>query len=294
MARKYRTATAFRMAIEERLQALARERGVPLQTLRLKYVIERLLARLFAEPTRDWLLKGGFAMELRYRPRARTTKDVDLSAGATVTGGDWVALSERLHAQLQDAAEPDLGDFLQFRIGTGLRELAGAPLGGARYLCEALLAGKVYARFHVDVGVGDAVTGEPERLQGEDLLAFAGIPPAAVLAISRPQQFAEKIHAYTFPWADRTNTRTKDLVDLVLFIETGLDDVARIAAALEATFSTRNTHAIPPSLSPPPEAWRGDFATLATEARLSTCDLLQGFAILDRFWNERGLGKDDA
>jgi len=289
MAKQYRSAAAFRMALESRLQALARDRGVPLNTVRLKYVIERLLARLFAGPARGWLLKGGFAMELRYRPRARATKDVDLSAGLGLFGEDRAAAAEELRGQLQEAAEADLDDFLQFRISTSRAELAGAPQGGSRYPCEALLAGKTYARFHIDVGVGDAVTGEPERLQGEDLLAFAGVPPAQVLAISRPQQFAEKVHAYTFPWADRTNTRTKDLVDLVLFIETGLDD-PRLGEAIRATFSTRNTHPVPTSLLPPPESWHDDFAVMAAEARLSTTDLLHGFAILDRFWNERGLG----
>jgi len=41
-------------------------RGVPLNTLRLKLVMERLLARLFAPPDPPWLLKGGYAMELRW------------------------------------------------------------------------------------------------------------------------------------------------------------------------------------------------------------------------------------
>lgn len=268
MPKQYRSAAAFRMAVEARLQALARERGLPFNTLRFKYVIERLLARLFADPTRGWLLKGGFAMDLRYRPRARTTKDVDLSAGAGLVGGDLTALPEAVREKLQEAAETDLGDFLLFRIGAAQAELAGAPLGGARYSCEALLAGKTYARFHIDVGIGDAVTGEPERLRGDNLLAFAGIPPAEVLAISRPQQFAEKVHAYPFPWADRVNTRSKDLVDLVLFVETEPGEAGELTAALRATFSTRSTHPLPAVLPPPPGSWRDDFAAMAAEARL--------------------------
>jgi hypothetical protein len=194
-------------------------------------------------------------------------------------------LAETLRAELQEAVEADLGDFLQFRIGAAQIELAGAPLGGARYLCEALLAGKVYVRFHIDVGVGDPVSGEPEHLRGDDLLAFAGIPPAEVFAISRPQQFAEKLHAYTFPWSGRTSTRTKDLVDLILLIETGLGATEELAAALRSTFSTRSTHPLPASLPPPPESWRGDFSTMATEARISTGDLQQGFTVLDQFWH---------
>src|SRR4029077_10903350 len=114
---------------------------------------------------------------------------------------------------------------------------------------EAILVGKTYAKFHIDIGIGDAKTNEPERLTGDDLLEFAGIAPTVVLAIPKPQQFAEKAHAYTFPWSGRPNTRTKDLVDLVLLIERGLPDVERIRAALAVIFGTRGTHLLPAELA---------------------------------------------
>ena len=79
MGKSYNTAAAFRTSLEERLKQLAATSGAPISSLRLKVVIERLLARLFAASNPPWLLKGGYAMELRYRPRARTTKDIDLS-----------------------------------------------------------------------------------------------------------------------------------------------------------------------------------------------------------------------
>jgi hypothetical protein len=225
MARRFGSAAAFKASLEANLKKVALERKSPFSTLQLKLVIERLLARLFRDPEPPWLLKGGFAMDLRFRPKARTTKDVDLSvshASAELASD----LSGALRDRIQEAVDVDLGDYLTYRIGAPRQELTNAPLGGARYPCEAVLVGKTYAKFHIDVGCGDALAGEPERLAGDDLLAFAGIPPAAVMAISRPQQFAEKLHAYTFPWAGRLNTRTKDLVDLVLLIERGIPDAA--------------------------------------------------------------------
>src|SRR5262249_42453593 len=133
------------------------------------------------------------------------------------------------------------------------------------------------------------VVGEPEPLTGEGLLEFAGVGPARVLAIPRPQQFAEKVHAYTFPWADRTNTRSKDLVDLVLLIETGPPEPVRVRAALEATFGPRKTPPLPRLPPPRPESWQPAFAAMAAEARLSPADYLEGFAILERFWATLGL-----
>jgi len=39
---------------------------------------DRLLCRLFAKPNAPWLLKGGYALELRLKT-ARTTRDMDLA-----------------------------------------------------------------------------------------------------------------------------------------------------------------------------------------------------------------------
>ncbi len=289
MAKTFGSASAFKASLEAHLRKRAEERNVPLGTLQLKFAIERLLARLFHVPGSPWLLKGGFAMDLRFRPQARTTKDVDLTILLTSTElkADFAGL---LRDRLQEAADYDLGDYLSYRIGEPKAELTNAPGGGARYPCEAVLLGKTYQKFHLDAGCGDAVVGEPEWLTGDDLLDFAGVEPATVLAIPKPQQFAEKVHAYSFPWQGRLNTRTKDLVDLLLLIERGPLDPGEIRTALTATFSTRKTHPLPESLSPPPEAWAVDFPAMATEAGLSTTDYLVAFAKLNAFWSAHSLG----
>jgi hypothetical protein len=59
MAKVFGSAGAFRRSLEDRLRSAAAERGVSLDALRLKIVMERLLARLFEEPHPPWLLKGG-------------------------------------------------------------------------------------------------------------------------------------------------------------------------------------------------------------------------------------------
>ena len=75
---RYGTAAAFRIALETRLKSLVRSEGADLQRLRRQVSFDRLLARLFHGPEVPWLLKGGYAMELRLR-LARATKDIDLS-----------------------------------------------------------------------------------------------------------------------------------------------------------------------------------------------------------------------
>ena len=153
MASKYESPQAFRQALDERLRKEHFRSGIPQDTLRKKVLIERLLARLFARADAPWLLKGGYAFELRFRPRARTTRDIDLSLGE----GDGAALDKRLEGvreELQRVGELDLGDFLRFEIGRPT-ELKGAPLGGGKFPVVARLGGKEFGRSSIDVGFGD-------------------------------------------------------------------------------------------------------------------------------------------
>jgi hypothetical protein len=79
--KSYKTAGAFRTALEARLQASARQEGTDLQRLRRQVAFDRFLARMFSKApkaTYPWVLKGGYAMELRIHS-ARTTKDIDLT-----------------------------------------------------------------------------------------------------------------------------------------------------------------------------------------------------------------------
>ncbi|MCC5785136.1 MAG: nucleotidyl transferase AbiEii/AbiGii toxin family protein [Phycisphaerales bacterium] len=286
MTRSYADAAAFRQALETRLRNVAHQRGVQLQGLRLKIAIERLLARLFHEPSPPWLLKGGYAMELRFRPKARATRDLDLTLGDPVAPD---AVTERLaqvHEALMNAADLDLGDFFEFEIPPARSELAAAPGGGGVFSIIAKVAGREFARFHIDIGFGDAVFGGPDRLVGDDLLAFAQIPPPIALAIPKAQQFAEKIHAYTFPWTDRENTRSRDLVDMVLLIERGELDNHEVRRAVIETFNHRRRHPLPDNLNPPPKAWSAEFPAMATQADISTADMDEAFTILASFWQE--------
>lgn len=290
MSKRYDSPDAFRQALQARLRSVAAERDLSVQDVQIKFLIERLLARLFHLDDPPWVLKGGFAMELRYRPHARTTKDVDLTIRTT----DERELVERLAAireQLQEAAELDLGDHLEFRIASAKKQPSGAPQGGASFPVDALLVGKTFGRFHIDVGFGDPVQGEPDVLTGDDMLAFAGIGPARALAVPKAQQFAEKLHAYTYVWDDRENTRVKDLVDMVMLIQRGELDVAQVRSAVDETFARRNTHDLPDQLKQPPKAWAAEFPAMAKQAALTMADIDVAFDVLVQFAEELGIGR---
>lgn len=261
--RRYATAAAFRVALETRLKAISTAEGTDLQRLRRQVSFDRLLARFFAEQNAPWLLKGGYAMELRLHT-ARTTKDIDISLPSeSVTG-----FGGNILAGLQDQAGADLADFFTFTIADPQMDLKAAPEGGARYPVTASLAGRMFTKFHLDVGIGDAVTPPTELIEARDWLGFAGIARPQFMAISKEQQFAEKFHAYTLPRTDVTNTRVKDLVDMVLLIHMKAMDKGVLKQAIQATFDLRGTHPIPGAVPEAPESWKIPFSVLANECGL--------------------------
>jgi hypothetical protein len=97
-----------------------------------------------------------------------------------------------------------------------------------------------------------------------DWLGFAGIGAPKVPVISREQQFAEKLHAYTRP-RPTPNSRVKDLVDLLLLVRMRGIGPGKIKAAAEKTFARRGTHSFPPVFLPPPSSWSSPFRKLAQE-----------------------------
>jgi len=76
---KYKTSAAFRRALEERFRQQSLEGGQPLTRLRKMVAFDRFLARLAKKEPEAWIVKGGFALQLRLGTRARTTKDIDVS-----------------------------------------------------------------------------------------------------------------------------------------------------------------------------------------------------------------------
>lgn len=266
--KNYTSASAFRAALEDRLRARARKSGTNPQRLWSLVAFDRLLARLLKDNDSRFALKGGYAMELRIRT-ARVTRDIDLTAVAVnAKGASREAVNEALLAELQSLGAEDLGDFFNFAIGSPSMDLDNAPYGGARFPVEARVDGRTFVEFHLDVGVGDVITGPMEEVEGQDWLDFAAIARPRFRMISREQQFSEKVHAYTLPRKGRPNSRVKDLVDMILLIQLGGMKREVLTKAIRATFERRGTHALPSPLPAPPEDWAKPFAALAKDCRL--------------------------
>ena len=268
-SREYKTASALRTALETRLQKLAKLHQADIQRLRRRVAFDRFLARLFgSERGHDypWILKGGYAMELRMQ-LARATKDIDLAIPTGASGKLAQASGDAIRILLQETASSPLPDGFTFMIGEAKLELGAAPQGGSRFPIQANMGGRTFARFSLDVGIGDELIEPVEIVEGEGWFDFAGLPRPEFRMISREQQFAEKLHAYTLPRTGAENTRAKDLVDLLLLLRMSLDS-ARAGDSIRRTFAGRNTHPVPIELDQPPSSWQARFDVLASECNL--------------------------
>src|SRR5579859_5754265 len=129
--RTYATAGAFRRALEERLKQASLTDQIDLNRLRRQVSFDRLLARLFREESAPWALKGGYALELRFKT-ARSTVDIDLTlVRVTVTTMESGDTNRVVREMLQGAADIPLGDWFEYTIGPPTMDLTAAPYGGA-------------------------------------------------------------------------------------------------------------------------------------------------------------------
>jgi hypothetical protein len=281
----YATAGAFRVALEERFKQRSRTDQIDINRLRRQVSFDRLLARLFRGDSAPWALKGGYALELRFKS-ARSTVDIDLALQRAVsTAVGSAGTNQTVREILQAAASTPLGDWFEYIIGPAMLDITAAPYGGARYPVETNMGGRIFAKFHLDVGIGDVVMKPLETVTTNDWLAFAGIEPSTVQMITREQQFAEKIHAYTLPRSAQ-NSRVKDLVDLALLIAEGKLDHKRCADALRLTFERRDTHSLPKTLNAPPQDWQIAFEALAKECGIKP-DLAATFETVLSFYGTK-------
>jgi predicted nucleotidyltransferase component of viral defense system len=261
---KYATDHAFRTALEARIKD-ARSDSAGNSRIRKRIVFERLLARLVAQAPAEWVLKGGFALELRLGNVARSTKDADF---------EWRLDKEDAVEMLLDAAAVDLGDRFTFALERAGEE-TDLPGGGQRWRVAATLAGRIFERTVIDVAFAAAPVQAPDQITTSGLLEFAGIDAVEVPTLAIEQHLGEKLHAYTRKYAGgRPSTRVKDLVDVVVIANTSVIDAASLAEAITVIFGRRGEHAVPATLPQPPAEWARPWRRFARD--LPTADDIDG------------------
>jgi hypothetical protein len=237
----YESPAALRQALETRLGTRSRESGIDLERLRRRAAFERLLVRLELAAPRRWVVKGGMALEIRLGDRARSTRDLDLALRGPQ--GDGSTVRELLIACLSVDREHDA---FEFRVGeptTITLDEAGRP--GWRFPVESRMAGRRFAKVRLDVVARDDEVAKTLRVELPGVLDFAGLERHEVEVVDPAQHFSEKVHAFTRTYGDRPNTRVRDLPDMVLLIDDGLEPTPELFSIVARLFEARANPALP-------------------------------------------------
>lgn len=256
---------AFRRALTDRLEALAKEGRWTLQQLQRQMAYDRLLERLYLVDD-GWIVKGATALLAR-----------DLGMRATIDVDVYRArVAEVAEAELREAVRRDIGDWFRFEIGPA--RVMGGCNAGVRLPVTAFVGATPWAEFHVDlVGADLRMTGAPEPVPPLARIVMPDVEQHGYRAYPLADHVADKVVATFQRYGPQQlpSTRYKDLIDLVGIV-TGANLAAvatRIALSSEAE---RRKVALPDRFDVPDRAlWERGYAAEAHRwliTRASTLD----------------------
>jgi predicted nucleotidyltransferase component of viral defense system len=219
-------------SIQTRLVAHARTLGVDPNLVLARYATERLLYRLSrSRHAERFVLKGALLLLVWLGEAIRPTRDADLLGFGDVSDDELAATFAEICGT---DVEPD---GIAFDVSS-IRVAAIRPeddYGGQRVTLLGRL-GPARLRVQVDVGVGDAVSPEPEWLEYPSLLDL----PRPRLRAYRPETaIAEKVHAMVALGAK--NSRMRDFFDVHALAMRESFDGDVLTRSLRATFERRRT-----------------------------------------------------
>lgn len=262
---RFKTAAAFRTAVDTYLRTQATSLGPPttVSNLRRRFLQERFLARVFADAGENWALKGGVSMLVRVPPRARYSQDVDLV--------HLPANPDQAANELARIGQSSLDDYLRFQVGARQQLSIEDAL---RIKVQAYVGTALWDTFPVDVSCELHYVGDLEHHNHKPVL------PADKLELPLPQfvlypgvdQVADKIAAMYERHGDAgqyASNRWRDLADLVLLVDEVELKADRLTQALTIRVQqARSPVTLPPAMRPPGLEWEPGYPKFAAAETL--------------------------
>ncbi len=265
-----------------RSRELASQRGEDVDRVRKKIAFDFVLRRLAAHATSSYVLKGGYAIELKFQ-KLRATKDLDLFTRTPfrdVFRNDIEAAAKKLRQHLVDHLALPASNYdhlVRFRVGDDTKILRGGG-GGIQVTVRMMIESQRFTEFSIDLTVED-IRNPPHE-------AIKIAPVISELKMTLGEQefeiptnemiWAEKLHCY-MRHGDEFKSRVKDFVDLVVVGQHGVNpgktkqlirDVFSYWLEEESTQRLPGVPSIPTDgsdLKPPPAEWQPVYTRMAKE-----------------------------
>ena len=220
-------------SLQQKLRNHAKATGDDVALVLVRYLNERFLYRLSLSPYRDrFVLRGATLFTVWNGEPHRATRDIDLLAVGDSSPATVRKVIEAVCAQPVDDEDgvvflPDtlhVEERAEGQIYQGLHIEMAATLSAARL------------RLEIDIAFGEAVVPPPQEI---DLLSLLEKPAPRLRAYQKETAVAEKCQALTT--LGMINTRMKDFYDLWYLSRAYAFEGTRFYAALQATFTRRET-----------------------------------------------------
>jgi hypothetical protein len=225
------TAVNIAASVHQRLLNVRDTTGEPFNHVLMRYGLERLLYRVQAAGHAEtFVLKGAMLFALWQDVPGRPTRDVDLLGFGNLTHDRLrVIFADVCTVEVQDDGLRFDPDSIRTDDIRDDQEYHGVRVRLLGFLARARLA------MQIDIGLGDALTPEPQEMNYPAILDF----PAPRLRAYHPATVvAEKLNAAVVLGA--LNSRMKDFYDMhVILAHMDIDD-ALLRDAIRATFVRRN------------------------------------------------------
>jgi hypothetical protein len=194
-----------------------------------------------------FIVKGGFALEFRFRNEARASRDVDVV----------VALNAD---NILDAVIEVLRiDWSGFTFA--IKDTPERREHSYRLQITAQYQRREWSTFELELVFAE-ITGH-DVVAPLDLAAYGLLMPTGIPCMTIAEQVAQKLHAVTDPREDRP----RDLIDIYLCVTRIPPGHAELREVCVRTFAERATHAWPPNIEVHDE-WPTALAALIADSDL--------------------------
>lgn len=228
----HRKSRNYSASVRRRLLDLSRNWGVDFNLVLQRYAAERFLYRLSVSSEVDeFTLKGAALFRVWGAPELRPTRDIDFLAAELQDDPAVRASVEAI------CAIPCIEDGIVFDPTTTRIDLIREDqrYGGLRVRIQGRL-GNARIPLQIDMGFGDVIT--PGR-QKEEYPTLLDLPAPRLWMYPRETVVAEKLEAMVSLGV--TNSRVKDLWDIVCLARRFPFDGETLGTAIAETFRRRRT-----------------------------------------------------
>jgi hypothetical protein len=270
----YKSGDEFRAALEEKVRAISFETGEPQIRLRKLAAMERFLARLADGQPKSWQLKGGLALQFRSANNFQSSEDLDILV---------FVQPEQVIQFLEQTGARDLGDWFGFEVEVSGPAGGLADRGHQRFTIRAVLDGRDFETFHLDVSVGEDGLWLADLFPMISFFDFAGLAAPLAPCSGLAWQAAEKFYTYTHPQDHRIFSKLETLIDLLTIASLGEMDGTELYRAIGDSFNYHRAGSVPHRLSEPPTSRDRSFNRMAREAGLENTDLPAAYDSLKGF-----------